>query len=312
MTRARDYYGPYRLARLIRAGHSSEVWEAVKEAEQTRYALKILTRDQERNAAEVNALKQEFEIGKNLKHPNIIRLYEFVRDASGTFLVMELFAALNLKIVLRGGIQSVAHLVPNIIAQSADGLFNMHSEGFVHCDVKPDNFLVSEDGTVKLIDFAISRPIKSGIMDTLNPMNWLFRRIQGTRSYMSPEQIRGQHLDARADIYSFGCVLFELVGGKTPFTGDSADDLLKKHLSAQIPSVQALNNNVTADFAALIRRMMAKKKEDRPQTMWEFQKELRAIQVFKVVPRSPEMRRLRIEDYEKEATLVKRDKTKFD
>lgn len=304
MTRARDYYGPYRLARLIRAGHSSEVWEAVKEDDQSRYALKILTRDQEKNTAEINALKQEHDIGKHLKHPNIIRIYEFNRENNATYLVMELFAALNLKIVLRGGIQSVAHLVPEFISQAADGLFHMHSEGFVHCDVKPDNFLVSEDGKVKLIDFAISRPIKQGF----NPLGWLFKKVQGTRSYMSPEQIRGQSLDPRADIYSFGCVLFELVGGKTPFTGDSADDLLKKHLNAPIPSVQILNKNVTDDFAALIRRMMAKKRDDRPRSMWEFQKEFRGTPVFKVIPRSPDQRRLRIEDYEKEASLVKREK----
>ncbi len=308
MTRARDYYGPYRLARLIRAGHSSEVWEAVKEGDQTRFALKILTRDQERNTSEISALKQEHEIGKHLKHPNIIRIYEFNRENNATFLVMELFAALNLKIVLRGGIQSVGHLVPEFISQAADGLFHMHSEGFVHCDVKPDNFLVSEEGKVKLIDFAISRSTKGNMMNSLNPMNWLFKRIQGTRSYMSPEQIRGQTLDPRADIYSFGCVLFELVGGKTPYTGDTADDLLKKHLLAQVPSVQIFNKNVTEAFAELIRRMMAKNRDDRPRSMWEFQKEFRGTPVFKVIPRSPDQRRLRIEDYEKEATLVKREK----
>jgi serine/threonine-protein kinase len=103
-------------------------------------------------------------------------------------------------------------------------------------------------------------------------------------------------------------VLFELVGGKTPFTGDSADDLLKKHLTAPVPSVQIFNKNVTDDFAALIRRMMSKRKDDRPRSMWEFQKEFRSTPVFKVIPRSPEQRRLRIEDYEKEATLVKREK----
>ena len=80
------------------------------------------------------------------------------------------------------------------------------------------------------------------------------KKVQGTRSYISPEQIRNQNLDARADIYSYGCVLFELLTGKPPYTGDSADDLLKKHLSASIPAVQVYNDNVTPEFSGLIRR----------------------------------------------------------
>jgi serine/threonine-protein kinase len=117
--------------------------------------------------------------------------------------------------------------------------------------------------------------------------------VQGTRSYMSPEQIRNQNLDPRADIYSYGCVLFELLSGKPPFTGVNADDLLTKHLSAPIPSVQVYNDNVTPEFSNLIRKMMAKRREERPATMWEFLKEYRSIRPFKVVPKAPPPEALR-------------------
>lgn len=307
MTRPRDYFGSYRLARLIRVGHTCEVWEAVNDGDGARVALKILVREQRKNASEVNVLRHEAEVGKHLNHPNIIKIHNFSIENDTPFLVMELFSALNLKLVLRKGIQPIAYMVPGIIEQAAQALYQMHSEGYIHCDVKPDNFLVSETGQVKLIDFAISRKANEGILSSLNPLRWLFWKLQGTRSYMSPEQIRRQRVDARADIYSFGCVLFELVGGKTPFTGDTPDDLLRRHLTAAIPSVQSLNNNITAEFATLVKRMMAKRREDRPESMWEFLKEFRGTRVFKTIPKPPEKKIIPVQEYEQDPTLLRRD-----
>jgi serine/threonine protein kinase len=105
---------------------------------------------------------------------------------------------------------------------------------------------------------------------------------------MSPEQIRGKPLDQRSDIYSFGCVMFELVTGKPPYTGTSPNDLLNKHISAAIPSPLVANDNVTQDFANLLKVMMAKKAEARMQSMWEVLKQVRAVRIFKKPPRIPE------------------------
>lgn len=105
---------------------------------------------------------------------------------------------------------------------------------------------------------------------------------------MSPEQIRGKRLDPRSDIYSFGCVLFEMVTGKLPYTGESPNDLLNKHISAPIPSPLVANDNVTPEFAAIIRNMMAKRPEERPESMWELLKTLRVTKIFKKPPRIPE------------------------
>jgi len=101
---------------------------------------------------------------------------------------------------------------------------------------------------------------------------------------MSPEQIRGQHLDERADIYSFGCMIYELVGGKPPYTGNSTNDLLNKHLRSAIPPLQGANRNVTDDFAQLVRKTLAKAPDERHESMEEFLQEFRAIQIFKVAP----------------------------
>jgi serine/threonine protein kinase len=285
VSRPRDFLGPYRLVRLIRVGITTEVWEAAKTDDTTRYVLKVLKRDKRKDREELAGLRNEYECGKSLKHAHIIRILDFNSQGETVYLVMEYFEHPNLKLLLREGPQRVAHLALKIIEQSAEALYYMHNAGWIHRDVKPDNFLVSDEGEVRLIDFAISIKQKSGLSSLFS---FGKRTVQGTRSYMSPEQIRNQNLDPRADVYSYGCVLYELLTGKPPFTGTTADELLNKHLTAPIPPVQTGNDNVTPEFANLVRKMMAKRREDRPASMYDFLKEFRQMRVFKVLPKPPD------------------------
>ncbi|WP_425618395.1 serine/threonine-protein kinase [Anatilimnocola sp. NA78] len=289
MTRARDFLGPYRLARLIRVGQSTQVWEAVKSDDPTHYALKVPVPDKRKDRTIINELKREFEVAGSMNHPNLIHIHEFNTEGDTPYLVMEYFEHPNLKLWLRLGPQAISYFAPKFVEQGSQALFYLHTKGWVHRDVKPDNFLISDDAHVKLIDFAISEKMKTGFSALLGNM-FGGTRTQGTRSYISPEQIRNQNLDARADIYSFGCVLYELITGKPPYTGDNADDLLNKHLNASVPAVLVMNDNVTVEFNDLIRRMMAKRKEDRPPSMWEFLKEYQKMRAFKVVPKPPAVR----------------------
>jgi eukaryotic-like serine/threonine-protein kinase len=283
VARGRDYYGKYRLVRLIRAGHTCNVWETVNDDDGKRYALKILKAEERDNKLEIATLRHEHEVAHGMKHPNIIRVYEFNTELDIPYLVMEMFNATNLKILLRQGSERLFPIVKEVVDQAAEALYYFHEKGWIHRDVKPDNFLVSETGTVKLIDFAIAiRPVTGLAKLTYG---W-FATVQGTRSYMSPEQIRNQALDARSDVYSFGCVLHELVTGRAPFTGDSPNDLLNKHLTAPPPSAQVLSPNVSTEFSDLMRRMMAKKRDDRPANMWEFLKIFRQLRLFKVLPKT--------------------------
>lgn len=284
MTKVRDFLGPYRLARLIRMGTSCQVWEAIETDTGDRYALKVLRPDFREDKAEVAFLKNEFEIAKLLNHPNVIKMYDLVLTGTAPFLVLELFSELNMKQALRRGPDSIAYMLDKVIAQIIEGLYYMHSQGFVHCDIKPDNFLVSRDGDVKVIDFTISQRIRKGLGKLFGGS----KKIQGTRSYMSPEQIRGKVLDPRSDVYALGCVLFEAVTGKPPYTGESPNDLLNKHISAPIPSPLVANENVTSEFAAVVRSTMAKNPDERPETMWELLKTIRATKIFKKQPRIPE------------------------
>jgi eukaryotic-like serine/threonine-protein kinase len=155
----------------------------------------------------------------------------------------------------------------------------------VHCDIKPDNLLLSRDYEVKLIDFTISKKTSS----FLGRMFGGRSKVEGTRSYMSPEQIRGRSVDQRADIYSMGCMMYELCTGKAPYTGSTPNELLSKHLSATPPSALVTNENITIEFNNLIRKLLAKKPEDRPQSMWDVLKQLRATPMFKKPPRIPDV-----------------------
>lgn len=284
MSKSRDFLGPYRLARLIRVGTTAEVWEAIEENSQERFALKVLKESIKTDKAEISLLKHEYNVAKDLASPRIIKVIEY-RDDSRPMLVLELFSELNMKQALRNGPESLAFMLDKIVEQSAEGLYYMHTKNWIHLDIKPDNFLVSREGVVKLIDFTISEKKKTG----LSKMFHRVKLAQGTRSYMAPEQIRRKVCDERTDIYSFGCVLYELVTGKPPYTGDTPNDLLNKHLSASIPSPIVHNDNVTREFADLVKGMMSKRPDARPPSMWEFLKVFRGVEIFKKRPRAPEV-----------------------
>ena len=126
-----------------------------------------------------------------------------------------------------------------------------------------------------MIDFAIAQKIKRGIGRLLNVKG----KVAGTRSYMSPEQIRNETLDFRSDVYSFGCVAFELVSGKPPYTGTSADELLQRHLKAPVPSLMAVSDHVNESLSDLVMQAMAKRREERPASMTDFLEAFKKIRL---------------------------------
>jgi serine/threonine protein kinase len=277
----REFLGSYRMVRLIRAGATCQVWEAVRDGK--RKAIKYLQPEARTDKEEIGYLRHEYEIGHTLEHPNVIEVYEFNVDRSMAFLVMEFHAGKNVKMLIRLGLDTFAHLAHEIILTGALGLQYLHEQGWVHRDVKPDNFLVNEDGECKLIDFALAQRIRTGLSRLFPGRS----RVQGTRSYMAPEQIRGKPLDARADIYSYGCMLYELLSAKLPFTGISPEELLRKHLTAPIPPLAGANKNITPDFSDLVAKMMSKEADKRPQSMAEFIRHFHTVRIFRSQPKPP-------------------------
>ncbi len=262
-----DFIGPYRLLKLIRAGHATHIWEAMDSLDHERVALKSLQSDYHSDKHEIAILRHEFSVGSTLDHPNVNPVKKFDTARNVPFVVMDYFPGLNLKQAIRQIADQVDECLTEIILQAGAGLEHLHERGWIHRDVKPDNFLMNEAGEVRLIDFAIGQKIKKK-----SGFGSLFAGkapIMGTRSYMSPEQIRGEFIDQRADVYSFACVMFELAVGRPPFTGNTADDLLRKHLRNSPPAIASFNSKITPDFSKLVTKMMSKKPEKRPETMAE-------------------------------------------
>lgn len=290
MSLGRDFIGPFQLLRLIRAGTTTQVWEALKTGENERIALKILMENFRKNRYEIGQLKHEALVGSELDHPNVIKIFDYHNDQGYPLVSMQLFHSRNLKIEMRERKEYMMPNVSSIIRSCAKGLEHMHSKGWVHCDVKSDNFLADEQGNVKLIDFSIGvklRTKKGGLGSLLAGRP---KVIRGTRSYMAPEQIRRQHPDERSDVYGFGCLIFELLSGKTPYSANSPDELLTKHLKAPIPSLEA-HSGASKDFSNLVKLMLAKKPDDRIQNLTEFLQVFESTQIFRSGQRPEGFRR---------------------
>lgn len=279
-----EYLGPYRLLSQIRYGRTCQIWEVMHDDKGQKFALKVLPSTYAKDREQLNFMKHELVVGRGLTHPNVIQIYEMGVDRGNYYLAMDLCRT-NLKQLIHQGVEPLFPRIREIFERAALGLDYFHSCGWVHRDIKPDNFLLHPQGDLKLIDFALASRLRRGLMKLVPGRRSSV--IQGTRSYMSPEQIRGMQVDRRSDIYSFGCMLHELLGGKPPFTGSSTNDLLNKHLKSPPPTVLAANRNVTEGMAQLIRRMLSKQPKQRPQDLTEFLAAFNSLEIFKEPPAVP-------------------------
>ena len=246
-----EHLGSLKLVRQLGVGRHCQIWEALDKSD--RVAVKVVDPEMARDPGQRRLLAHELEVASALSHPGLVRIERMDESGGLPYLVMELYPYANLKRQIAEGADSLAPRLQRIALETAMALDHMHGRGWVHRDVKPDNILATADGKVKVIDFAIA-----GRTPGLLAGWWGSTPAQGSPSYMAPEQIRGRRVDARADIYSLGCTLFELVTGQVPYTAATTNDLLNKHVSAPVPSVTFHKPTAPSAAAKLIRRMMAK------------------------------------------------------
>jgi serine/threonine-protein kinase len=267
-------------------GQTSQVWEAVEANSGRHFALKVLLPERAQDPVHRAMLFHEASVGQKMAHPNIIRIVDVNKDIKFPYFVMEFFPGGSLKQrLMRKQHDFVKDHIETIFKQAATGLAFMNAQGWVHRDVKPDNMLVNSAGELRMIDFALAQRVaRQGLLSRL------FKRrgkAQGTRSYMSPEQIRGLPLDGRADMYSFAVSAFELVTGRPPFRAATPTELLHKHITEPAPNPRIYNPDVTQEFADLLLHMLAKKREDRPRDFHEVLMKLRTLKVYKNVETKP-------------------------
>lgn len=271
--------GGYRLRSLIATGQSSQVWEVVEQASGRHLAMKTLLPSAIKDSEQRRLLKHEAKVGKELTHENIIKIIKVNDDPKQPYFVMDFFPAGSMKVrIVNKQVDFIRDHAQGIFKQIATALAYMNGCGWVHRDVKPDNMLVDSAGRAKLIDFAISQKIrKRGFFEKL----FSKPKPQGTPSYMAPEQIRCEDIDARADVYSFGASVYEIITLRPPFRGAHLQDLLNKHLYEKPVTPQAHNPDVTDDFAKLVISMLAKRKEDRPRNFHDVMMKMKTLRIFK-------------------------------
>lgn len=273
MARIPEQLGTLTLSRQLGMGRHCQVWEAVDTDSGRRVAVKVVVPEMAKDPEQRRLLRHELAVARSLDHPAIVRIDAFSTAGGLPHLVMELYPHANLKKQANAGVDEITQRLHRIVTQVAWALDHMHVRGWVHRDIKPENVLAAPDGEVKLIDLAIAARKSGAIRRLLGGKV----KAQGSPSYIAPEQIRGLPVDPRSDIYSLGCVLFEMLAGMPPFTASTTEELLHKHLSATPPSVEAFNRNATASVSKLIRQMLAKKPADRPASMKEIVQHVGAI-----------------------------------
>ncbi len=288
---AEEIIAGYRLQNLMMTGQTSQVWEVVEVTSHRHFAMKLLLPEKEKDPDCRRLMLHEANVGKKMAHPNVIRIVHVGTHNKSPYYVMEFFPAGSLKLrIMRKQFEFIKERAGSIFKQAATALAYMNASGWVHRDVKPDNMLVNNAGELKIIDFALAQRVEKPSF-----FGKLFRKkrtAQGTRSYMSPEQIRGEPLDGRADVYSYGASAYEITTGRPPFRGMTSQELLRKQLTDKPDSPNMYNPELDEEFCALVVRMLSKKKEDRPRDFHEVLMKLRTIRVYKTeapAKKQPEM-----------------------
>ncbi len=251
----------YRIEKMLGRGGMAEVYLAFDLRRQAHVALKLLREDLAEDPEFTHRFEREAKALALLDHPYVVRFYGFERQGALAFIVMDYVPGSTLRRrLLNAGGPLPLDETTGILRQIAGALQYAHDEGYIHRDVKPGNIMLRQDGTALLSDFGIARAIE-GTTLTTGPA--------GTPAYMSPEQIAGRELDARADIYSLGLVLFEMVTGRRPFVGDTGigttptERIRDEHMHLPPPDPRHFNRELPGGVVEVIMRCLAKWSGDR-------------------------------------------------
>jgi predicted Ser/Thr protein kinase len=244
--------GRYRVTGVIGRGGMGVVYRARDEALERELAVKTLAAEATADAESLRRFELEARAAARLQHPAIVTVYELGHERGVPFIAMELLPGADLEELLRAGEPLLLAEKLEIAAQVLRGLAYAHERGIVHRDVKPSNVRVLEDGGVKLVDFGIAK--LQGLALTRSGT------MLGTVHYMSPEQVRGQELDGRSDVFSVGVILYELLAGVRPFAGEGAAEVLRRIVHAPAPPLPLpeLPEPARGRLLAILARALAK------------------------------------------------------
>ena len=253
----------------VRAGHDMRLGRPV--------AIKLLRADLAADETFQERFRREAQSAASLNHPSIVAVYDTgeATDPNGAtvpYIVMELVEGRTLRDVLRDGRKILPERALSITADILAALDYSHRAGIIHRDIKPANVMLTPEGKVKVMDFGIAR----AIADTSSAMTQTAAVI-GTAQYLSPEQARGETVDARSDIYSTGCVLYELLTGRPPFVGDSPVSVAYQHVREEARPPSQLNPDVSLEVDHVVAKALAKRVDDRYSSAGDMRKDIERV-----------------------------------
>jgi serine/threonine-protein kinase len=272
----------YELEELVGSGGMSDVFRARDNQLDRRVAIKILHERYAGDPEYLTRFRTEARSVARLSHPNIVTVIDRGDDDGRQFIVFEHVDGENLKeLVRRSGRLPVRRAI-ELALQVADGLAFAHQEGLVHRDVKPQNVLLSREGEVKVTDFGIARSleVEHGVTQT--------GTVLGTGEYLAPEQASGKPISPATDVYSLGVVLWEMLAGEVPFSGENFVAVALRHVNEPVPSLREVRPDVSPRLAAAVERALAKDPAHRFPSMAALAKELRACLAEEEAPPAPE------------------------
>ncbi len=274
--------GHYRIESLIGVGGMGEVYLARDERLGRKAALKLLPHSLTTDETQLSRFKNEARTASALNHPNILTVYEIGAEGNLQFIATEFIEGVTLRAAIASGRMS-PHKALEIAVQVASALAAAHDAGVVHRDIKPENIMLRPDGYVKVLDFGIAKLTEQrrapddhrvGTTALLQTRPGL---VLGTARYMSPEQARGQKVDARSDIWSLGVVLYEMVAGSPPFRGETPSDCIAAILTAEPPPLSGVSPDVPLELESILQKALRKNSDERYQTIKEMLAEVRIL-----------------------------------
>jgi serine/threonine-protein kinase len=273
-TQPRLVGGRYELGELIGYGGMAEVHRGRDLRLGRDVAIKVLRSDLARDPAFLARFRREAQAAAGLNHPSIVSVYDTGEDhgidgTSQPFIVMEYVEGRTLRDILKVEGRMPVRRAMEIAADVCSALDFSHRNGIVHRDIKPANVMITQSGAVKVMDFGIARAVADNAATVTQTAN-----VIGTAQYLSPEQARGESVDARSDVYSTGCLLYELVTGAPPFQGDSPVAVAYQHVRENPDPPSSRNSEVPAALDSIVMKALAKNQLNRYQSAAEMRTDL--------------------------------------
>jgi eukaryotic-like serine/threonine-protein kinase len=275
----RIFNNRYRLDGKLGEGGMAIVYSGTDTVLRRRVAIKVLREQYAADEEFVRRFYQEAESAAKLSHPNIVNTYDVGREGATYYIVMELVDGPSLAEIIAADGKLPEPVAIDYAAQIASGLAYAHRAGLLHRDIKPANILVTKDDVVKLSDFGIARAVSQNTIAMTKP-----GLVMGSVFYMSPEQAQLNELHETSDLYSVGIVLFQMLTGKLPFSGESPVTVALRHISDPVPRIDTREIGVSPALAAIVNRLLQKRPENRFQSASELATSLREARERPNVP----------------------------